>query len=116
MSVLLTGVLTSCPTPPATTGSSSTPTARSIYISNLNPIKRKLDRIETERVFRVIQRCARKIGQLKLLSWFIEDDSRLFRITDEELRRLVLNHQQLSKSSMNDDVDLLKASTRAILR
>ena len=97
-----------------TAASSSSSTPRSIYSTSLNPIKRKLDRIETERVYRVVQRCSRNILQVKLLSWLIEDDSRLFLITDEELRRLVLNHQHLVRTSA--EIDLLKLSTKSILR
>ena len=90
-------------------------TPRSMYITNLNPIKRKLDRIETERVYRVVQRCSRNFLRVKFLSLLIEDDSRLFRITDEKLRGLVLTHQQLAKSS-NVKIDLLKESTKSIIR
>ena len=90
-------------------------TPRSMYITNLNPIKRKLDRIETERVYRVVQRCSCNFLQVKFLSLLIEDDARLFRITDEELRGLVLNHQQLAGSS-NVEIDLLKESTKSIIR
>ena len=98
-------------------------------IANLQPIKRKLDRIETERIYRVLQTVLRHIDQVQALNWLIEDDSHLFRVTDHELRQLILNHQSFARilSSFDDDGDKkeidmeadeqrIKDSTRLILR
>ena len=114
---------------------SAPPTASSqqrqrIRVANLHPIKRKLDRIETERIYRVLQTVLRHVEQVQALEWLIEDDSHMFRITDHELRQLVMNHQffarplsqpQDGNQQKDQDVTIideqkLKESTRLILR
>jgi hypothetical protein len=88
----------------------------SLQVVNLQPLKRKLDRIETERIYRVTQRCLRDLCQVETLLWLIKDDLNLFRITDAELRQLVLNHQNIVIQTDEYDEHSLRKSTQAILR
>jgi len=122
------------PRHPRTPNISAPPTASSQQrqrrtMATLQPIKRKLDRIETERIYRVLQTVLRHIDQVKALNWLIEDDSHLFRVTNHELRQLILKHQSFARSlsSSNEDgednqieiesnVQKIKDSTRLILR
>ena len=90
----------------------------SLQVVNLQPLKRKLDRIETERVYRTTQKCLRDLCQVETLVWLIQDDLNLFRITDAALRQLVLNHQNIVAKLGDGDCDehAVRKSTQAILR
>jgi len=55
--------------------------------------KRNLDRIETERIYRVIQVACKNIIEAKCLCEIIKNDALIFLVTDLELRNLLFSHQ-----------------------
>ena len=86
--------------------------------ARLKPIKRRFDRIETERVYRVIEDGMMKHEEQKSLLSIISDDKKLFSLRDAELRDLVLKHQHLVHQFNLDEsraVDV-KNSLKNILR
>ena len=70
---------------------------KSLPIVSLQPLKRKLDKIETERIHRIIKDGVEKIKYLIAVTHIIVDDSKIFSISDSELRFLLLKHQSLLK-------------------
>lgn len=89
----------------------------SLHVANLEPLKRKLDRIETERIYRIIQCAVSNIRQAKLVSWFLEDDANIFRVTDEDLRQLLLRHQHVAGTRLPDEgKQKIENSLKFILR
>lgn len=92
----------------------------SLQVANLQPLKRKLDKIETERIYRISQSVVSNIKQVQLISWFLENDSNIFRVTDEELRQLLLYHQHIGETNFIENNEIgkqkLQKSLKSILR
>lgn len=90
---------------------------------SLQPIKRNLPRIETERIYRVLQNTTRVFEECQVLMSVIKDDTKLFSITDNELRDLVLKQQDLvqefesgNESIQDEMIDSLKDIFRYLYR
>jgi len=75
--------------------------------TNLQPIKRNLYRIETERIYRVIEKGVKKLEEWQILMSIVEDDKKLFSISDIGLRDLALKQQYLIEQflSGSDEVE-----------
>ena len=94
-------------------------TAKKTAVQNLRPAKRHLDRIETERIYRVIQDGNRYINEIYPLTCLLKKDHFIFIITDVELRDLLFKHQALVKQFQETDeliVEKIQNSFREILR
>ena len=94
-------------------------TSKKTGVQNLRPAKRHLDRIETERIYRVIQDGSRYINEIYPLICLLKKDHFIFMITDVELRDLLFKHQALVKQFEETDkltVEKIQSSFRKILK
>ena len=86
---------------------------------NLRPATRHLDRIEAERIYRVIQDGSRYINEIYPLICLLKKDHFIFMITDVGLRDLLFKHQALVKQFEETDkltVEKIQNSFRKILK
>lgn len=94
-------------------------TAKKTAVQNLRPAKRHLDRIETERIYRVIQDGSRYVNEIYPLICLLRKDHFIFMITDVELRDLLFKHQALVKQFQETNeliAEKIQYSFREILR
>lgn len=88
-------------------------------LANLEPIRRSLYRIDTERIYRVIQDVISRFEEWDLLRTILSDDKLIFSISDEELRNLLLQQQDLItqlEAGKSDVVDEIMNSLKDIFR
>ena len=80
---------------------------------NLQPLKRNFDRIETERIYRVIEDVVYKVSETRALYEIIDDDAKIFAIRNQQLRDLILYHQRLLQQT---NMGAMQASLKDIFK
>lgn len=88
-------------------------------LKKLQPLKRRLDQIEAEQIYRILQSAVWNVKQAEVVSWLLEKDGNIDCVDDEHLCKLLIRHQQIGITSdlqTDNGMKVFKFSLKSILR